>query len=238
MKYCQNCGKALPDGAMFCEDCGTQCDSTFNNYSNQNNYSYNEKTVLVSNYHSNNNTNDNSSSNNGQAQYHQANNYGQEFQQPNNYNQAYQQPSYNYYSQNQPYQNNYDQQNHILTYKEFYDQFASKNAKGNMIAIGIICILTALISIRPLVFGNYFSIIDIIFYAVFAILIFTTKHWVLPLIVTCYGGIFSVLGVILAGSPNGVVAVIVGIMATISVKKVHEAYNKYLTTGELPTQAI
>ena len=238
MKYCQNCGKALPDSAMFCEDCGTQCDSTFNNYSNQNNYSYNEKTVLVSNYHNNNNTNDNSSSNNGQAQYHQTNNYGQEFQQPNNYNQAYQQPSYNYYSQNQPYQNNYDQQNHILTYKEFYDTFTSPKGKKFMDSIGSICILTVILSVVSLLYGNYFSIIDIIFYTMFAILIFTTKHWALPFIVTCYGGVFSVLGLLFDGTPSGVVAVIVGIMATINAKKVHEAYNKYLTTGELPTQAI
>lgn len=173
MKYCKNCGKELPDSAMFCGDCGAQCDSTFNNSGNQNNYSYNEKTILVSNYP--NNTNNNSGGNNGQAQY----------QQPNNYGQAYQQPTYNYYSQNQPYQNNYGQQNHIMTYKEFYDKFTSLKGKKFMTSIGSICILTAALSVIPLFYGYYIGIIDIIFYTMFAILIFTTKHWVLPLIVTC-----------------------------------------------------
>lgn len=227
MKYCKNCGKELPDGAMFCGDCGTQCDSTFSNYGNQNNYSYNEKTILVSNYP--NNTDNNFSRNNGQAQYQQSNNYGQAYPQ---------QPSNNYYAQNQSYQNNYGQHNHIMTYKDFYDKFASQKGKNSMTSIGSICILTAVLSFVLLFSGDFFNIIDLIFYVVFAILIFTTKHWVLPLIVTCYGGIFSVLGLLLTGTPSGVVAVTVGIMATINVKKVHEAYNKYLATGELPIQPV
>ena len=125
-----------------------------------------------------------------------------------------------------------------LNEKDFYERFVSKKAKGWTTAIGVISLISGAISIPILFLGNLLSIIDIAFYILMGILILTTKKWGLPLAVTIYSGVFSVITLATSGTPSGIVALIVGIYATINLKKVNDAYKLYCRSGVLPQKPI
>ncbi len=125
-----------------------------------------------------------------------------------------------------------------LSEKEFYERFVTKKAKGWTTAIGVISLITGAISIPLLFLGNFFSIIDIVFYITIGVLILTTKKWGLPLSVSIYSGVCSVISLATSGSPSGIVALIIGIYSTITLKKVNDAYKQYCRSGVLPSKPI
>lgn len=125
-----------------------------------------------------------------------------------------------------------------LTEKDFYERFVSKKVKGWKTAIGVISLISGAISIPILFLGNFLSIIDIAFYIPMGILILATRNWGLPLAVTIYSGIFSVIAFAVSCTPSGVAALIVGIYATIILKKANDAYRLYCRTGALPQKQI
>lgn len=126
----------------------------------------------------------------------------------------------------------------IANEEQFYQRFASKKSKGWVNTIAIICIITAIVSLGQVALENFFHIIDVVVYTALAVLIFKKKNWIYSLIVTCYGGVFSIAGLLLTGVPTGFFAIIAGIFATIALKKVHDAYKIYRTSGQLPTTEI
>lgn len=151
-------------------------------------------------------------------------------------------PQQNYYNPVQ-HQTNVNIQNNIqgekMSYDEFYEKFASKKAKNNAKTVGIICIITAVISLGILgATTNPLAVIDIVFYGVFAGLVLKKKKWVFTLPVCIYGGVFTIIGLAISGTPSGIFAFIISIIATISLKKVDDAYKKYLATNQLPQNEI
>lgn len=126
-----------------------------------------------------------------------------------------------------------------LSYEEFYDRFASKKTKNNAKTVGIICIITAVVGLGILgMRTNALYAIDIIFYSVFAGLILKKKKWVLTLLVCIYGGVFTIIGLVISGTPSGIFAFVMSIIATISLKKVDDAYKQYLVKNQLPQNKI
>lgn len=129
-------------------------------------------------------------------------------------------------------------QNQQFTFEQFFDAFASKKTKSNAKWLGIITIITAVLSLILVVSGSLFNIIDLIFYGVFVVLLNKKKNWLFPLIVTCYSGAFTVINLAMGGAPGGIVALILGIMTTISFKKLNDAYKAYQTSGQVPSGQI
>lgn len=154
--------------------------------------------------------------------------------QPNyqsNANANYQQYA-NSYDVNNPYAN---PNGAMLTYEQFYELYASNKTKSNAKTISVICFITAALSLILLfAAGDFIGIVDIIFYVIFGILIMKKPKWQLTLPVAIYGGIFSIIGLVTSGTPGGILALIISIMATVQLKKVDDAYKNYLMTNQVP----
>jgi hypothetical protein len=205
----------MPDEAMFCSNCGTPYDD--------------EGTTVLQDDFDDGTTVLNPNDNFGDVNYYNPpETYPQE---PPKYYQPAQQPGQ---------QNPFVCQNPVekMTLEQFFEKFASKKTKNWYKTIAIICIITAVLSLGLLGIGNYFSVIDVIFYLVFGILLFKKKNWILPLVVTCYGGLFTIIGIATTGTPSGIFACVLGIMATIGAKKVNDAYKTYTSTGQIPSNEL
>ena len=126
----------------------------------------------------------------------------------------------------------------MLDEKAFYKKFASKNTNGWVIALVVVCFLTAAASIPSLVFGNVLSILDIAFYLVFGIFLLLQKKWYFSLPVTIYSGIGTIITLAMAGAATGVLALIAGIISTITLKQINAAYTQYKERGVLPQYVI
>lgn len=120
-----------------------------------------------------------------------------------------------------------------LSHKQFYDLYVPKKVKNWGIALGIIALISGAVSITNLALGNFIALIDITFYVTMGILLLTTKKWGLALAVTIYSGFFSLIAMAMSGVASGVVALIVGIFATVNLQKVSRAYKQYLATGQI-----
>ncbi len=127
---------------------------------------------------------------------------------------------------------------YILNEKQFYDQCVSKKVKGWATAIGVIALISGTVSVPFLFLGNLLSIIDIAFYLTMGVLILVTRKWGLPLAVTIYSGLFSVISLATSGTMNGIIALVVGIFATINLKKANDAYRLYRQSGVLPQKPV
>jgi hypothetical protein len=117
--------------------------------------------------------------------------------------------------------------------EQFFKGYISNRTIGYHTTAAIICIFTAIISFILLFEGDYYSLIDIIFYLTFGILLLKKKDWVIPLIVICYSGIMTVFTLIVTGTVYGAFALAVGIRATIGTKKANDAYKDYLVKCQI-----
>lgn len=225
---CKECKKTMPDEAVFCPNCGALVETgnfeaaglLTKDYNEAEGTSILDETVYESS----------------------ASETVEEPAFVNNTPPVYENSGYVNNNSNSPYNQPVNPSNQFVNnkmgYKEFYEKCASKKTKNNNNALGIICIITVVASLGLLTVGNIFSIIDIVFYLIFGILILKKKSWEYTLAVTVYGGAFTLIGMIASGAPAGIVAFIVGILATKSLKKLNEAYKTYLSTDQLPTTQI
>lgn len=136
------------------------------------------------------------------------------------------------------YLQNQNMYNPIMTKEEFSVKFLSKNSNSWVKALWIICFVTSVLAVASLGMGNVISIIDIVFYLVFGILIKKKPDWKFALIVTCYSGFVTVLSLALSGVASGLFALVAGINAIRVLKKLDNAYKNYTTTGILPTEML
>ena len=160
------------------------------------------------------------------------------YQQPAYQQPAYQQPAYQQPVYQQPaYQHPAYGQN--LSWKEFYDRFASKNTKSGVTWMVVICFFTAAVSVLLLfLLGQMLSILDIVVYTFLGILLVTQKRMVYALIPTIYGAIWSVVTLVSSGTLSGAVAIAAGILCMKNLSKLEKAYTEYQATGICPTMPI
>ena len=128
-----------------------------------------------------------------------------------------------------------------LNYKQFYEKFAAKGLKSDVKALFIVCYVLAgfcvLISVLQ---GNIFGILDVIIYLVCGILIQATKKWgatLALLIIVSINAIFSFA----AGGGMGALVFFVllaGLMCTVGLKKLGNAFKSYVNDGSLPMEQI
>lgn len=138
----------------------------------------------------------------------------------------------------QPHQSCIDPNISTLDEKGFYKQFASKNTNGWVIAVIIACFLTAAASIPSLALGNLLSVLDVVFYLVFGMLLLLKKKWYFALPITIYSGVGTLLTIVATGAATGIFALIAGIASTIKLKKFQAAYKQYKECGVLPQKMI
>lgn len=241
---CPNCGTYLNEGTRFCIKCGTPVSAGNPQYQNpqQNQAQYQNPQYQNQQY--------------GAPQYQNPQYHAPQYQNPQYQNPQYQNPQYQnpqyqnpqyqnpqYY--NMPYGNNafnpgtvpLSQRN--LTEKDFFNQYATKGAKNLMTANGVVCFVTAAVSIVLIaVLGNMYSIVDLILYFILGILTFSTKNWVCPLLVAITGGAGTVIGLVNTGTLSGVPALIIAIGAASNAKLVHDAYLRYKNEGIIPSAPV
>ena len=234
---CQHCGTYLNEGTRFCIKCGAP------QYQNpQQNQQYQNQQYGAPQYQ--NPQYQNPQYQNPQYQNPQYQN--PQYQNPQYQNPQYQNPQYqNPQHNNAPYGNGafnpgpvpLSQRN--LTEKEFFKQYATKGAKSLRTANGVVCFVTAAVSIVLIaLLGNMYSIIDLILYFILGILTFSTKNWVCPLLVAITGGTGTIIGLVTTGTLSGVPALIIAIGATSNAKLVHDAYLRYKNEGIIPSAPV
>ena len=223
MKFCKVCGAQLPDEAVFCTNCGNTIEQT--TVINADNTIDDEGTTVLT-----------------QDDYDEGTTVLDEVENTDVLNDPNKNviltppmPIYEPPIGTTPVN---PVQNQQFTFEQFFDAFASKKTKSNAKWLGIITIITAVLSLILVVSGSLFNSIDLIFYGVFAVLLNKKKNWLFPLIVTCYSGAFTVINLAMGGAPGGIVALILGIMTTISFKKLNDAYKAYQTSGQVPSGQI
>lgn len=122
----------------------------------------------------------------------------------------------------------------MLSEKEFYDRFMPKKSKSWVTALMVISFITAGLSLVLVLLGNILGLIDVAFYLVIGFLLLKSKKWGVALATVIYSGFWSLLGLITGGGLTGIVALIVGVMATIELKKFGKLYADYKISGQLP----
>ncbi len=216
-KLCRNCNTVLDDTDTFCFHCGTPVD-TSNDGETSLLTDDNEETGLL-----------NSTDKDTSLLDEETRELNPEDMPRYTPQYAPSQPSFGQNTPNSPQR---------LSEKDFYEKFVSKKIKGWTTAIGVLSLVSGGINLPLLFLGNLLSIIDIAFYVSMGILILTTKKWGLPLAVTIYSGVFSVITVAISGIPSGIAVLIVGIFATIYLKKANDAYKLYCESGVLPQKPV
>lgn len=241
MKNCNKCGAMIPDEAMFCTSCGAPIDDFEGTTVLDNGFENDPEATGIlaeSNFNSIVISERKRDSLNEIYSYESVS--GTNANEYKNVNSAFMNPNL---QQNQTQQVNVFQsqesvsQNKI-TYLDFFEKFASRKTKGNIKTTGIIAIITSVLSLALVAMGNYLSVIDLIVYAVLAVLILKKKSWVFTLVLACYSGLFTIIGLVMSGTPSGIFALVMAIMATINGKKLSDAYNNYIATGVFPVNEI
>ena len=98
--------------------------------------------------------------------------------------------------------------------------------------------ITAALCLLLLFIGNIFYIVDLIFYAAMGALILTKRKWGYVLATVIYCGIGMLMGLVAGGELSGVWSFVVGIFATINLKKVNDAFKTYKMSGQVPSEQI
>lgn len=134
--------------------------------------------------------------------------------------------------------NRYDSnQYNKFNYDEFFVKFASKKTRNYVKALGIICIVTAVISLCSfVVYPNPLFVIDFIFYVIFGSLILKVKRLAVIVPVCIYGGLFTIIGIILTGVPTGIFAFIIGIFTALQLKKFNDAFKNFKLKNQIPSE--
>lgn len=126
-----------------------------------------------------------------------------------------------------------------MTEKDFYKNFASKNTNGWVIFVIFSCFLTMAATAGSMIMNeNFLSVIDILFYFVFGILLIVKKKWYFTLPVTIYSSIATIITLVLSGSVTGIFAIAAGAVSTVKLKKINDAYKQYTERGIFPQNQI
>lgn len=248
MKNCNKCGAMIPDEAMFCTSCGAPIEEIAETTVLDDSLSEQDASIFKENdFDATGLLTEDDFEATGvlkkepvQEIYSYESVARSNSNEYKNVNSAFMNPNL---QQNQTQQVNVFQsqesvsQNKI-TYLDFFEKFASRKTKGNIKTTGIIAIITSVLSLALVAMGNYLSVIDLIVYAVLAVLILKKKSWVFTLVLACYSGLFTIIGLVMSGTPSGIFALVMAIMATINGKKLSDAYNNYIATGVFPVSEI
>ena len=211
MKYCNSCGVELEDSAAFCSTCGAMQPSNAgqNGHTDSN---IDDGTILLDESVQE----EKSFSSNEQRGAQQNFVVQQQF--------GVQQGVYS----NAQYQ----------TYEEFYNAFASPKTRNLSKALGIISIITAVLSLIFAITISPIAFVDVAFYTALSVLLFIKHNWIVSLILIIYSGVGSLISIVLGSVPGGIVALVIGILLVINLKKLEEAYKVYQSTGNTPAELI
>lgn len=114
--------------------------------------------------------------------------------------------------------------------RDLYDMYASGATKGLTITLTVLCFVSAGGSLLTLMTAETLqtvlgtapnvglSILNILFYTTFGILLHKTKQWGIALTITIYAGFFT-LTWLMQGMLSGVGVLVIGILCTIKLKQ-------------------
>ena len=223
MKFCKVCGAQLPDEAVFCTNCGNTIEQT---------------TVI----NADNTIDDGSTTVLTQDDYDEGTTVLDEVENTDVLNDPNKNviltppmPIYEPPIGTTPVN---PVQNQQFTFEQFFEVYASPKTKSNEKFLKVITIVTAVASIALIFTGSVVSILDAVFFTVFSVLLIKKRNWIFPLIIACYGCLFTIISLEVGGAPSGIVALIVAIKATINFKKLYDAYKAYQTSGQVPSGQI
>ncbi len=210
--FCRNCGTPLTADQAFCPKCGTQATPA----PQQPVYQQPAQPVY---------------------QQPAQPTYQQPVQQP-----VYQQPAQPAYQQpvyQQPVTPAYVQPGRLLSEKEFYQRFAHKSVNTNVIVCGILTLLSAALSFGVGIWlEDPLSLVEAVLYVGLGIAMLVTKNRFVALVIMILGIAASIYGMVLTGTPTGLIALAFSIGAFTATYRVHKAYEQYKMTGAFPTAPV
>lgn len=123
----------------------------------------------------------------------------------------------------------------IQSEKDFYNAYASKNTKNFYTIQIVLCFISAFVSLIFALFVTPLSWVDTAFYGILAVWMLIRKDRLGPIIVLAYTIFAIVLSLMNHNVPGGILPLIIAVILTKSLNKLHKAYLEYLDTGVRPT---
>ena len=124
----------------------------------------------------------------------------------------------------------------VYTEKTFYDRYASVLTKGSVIALAVMCFLTAPVALFNVFDGFYFALLDFALSIFVGVWMLVKKSWKCALVMVIYNALGTLISLIFFGTLGGYGVWIVGLLCVIRLRKGAIAYKKYKDFGELPME--
>ena len=125
----------------------------------------------------------------------------------------------------------------VYTKRTFYDRYASVMTKGSVVALAVMCFLSAGLNLLMSLL-LYVSLIDCAFLATMGILLLIKKSWKYALALVVYNAVGTIVSLLFSGSIGGIGVWIIGLICAIRLRKLQLAYEKYEQNGECPIDRI
>ena len=119
----------------------------------------------------------------------------------------------------------------MLSEQDFYHRYMPQKGKYLVTALMVLCFITASLSFILLLLGSVIELLDVAVYLTAGYQLLKQKNWWIALGVTVYSGILTVLTLIIGGGLMGIPALVVGIFATLELRKHHQHYATYRNSG-------
>lgn len=122
------------------------------------------------------------------------------------------------------------------TEKTFYARYASTLTKGSVVALAVMCFLSALACLFLALAGEYYSAFDCALLIFVGVWMLVKKSWKCALAMVIYNGVGTVISLFLSGAIGGYGVWIVGLLCVIRLRKGADAFKRYKQFGELPME--
>lgn len=111
------------------------------------------------------------------------------------------------------------------TFDKYFELNASKSLRGCKTTLGVLAIISAVVSFVLLALGNYFALVDIVLSLVLGVLIVKKNSWIYPLFVAIYQGVACFINIDLGKSTVNLFPLAISIYVMYGIIKLKKEYE-------------